>query len=54
MNQRYRHKNRIYHFFDDIFNIKSLDPNNIKKMQSNTKIFLFTMLNMFIKNSKYV
>ena len=24
-------KNRTYYFFDDIINIKSFDPNNIKK-----------------------
>ena len=35
-------KNRTYHFFNDIINIKMFDPNNIKV----DKIFLFTTLDM--------
>ena len=32
-------KNRTYHFFNDVIDIKNFDPNNIK-------IFLFTILDM--------
>ena len=32
--------------FDDIINIKSFDPNNIKTDEGRTKMFLFTLLDM--------
>ena len=39
-------KNRMYYYFDDLINIKYLDPKNIKVMKNNAKIFLFTTLDM--------
>ena len=40
-------KNRTYYFFDDFFNIRDLDPNNIKiDEKRHTKIYLFTILDM--------
>ena len=33
-------KNRTFYFFEDMFNIKNLDPNKIK-MKIHTKMFLF-------------
>ena len=37
-------KNHTNFFFNDIINIKNLDPNNITMMKIHTKIFLFTTL----------
>ena len=37
---------RTYHFFNDVFNIKKFDPNNIKTGKNHTKIFFFTILDM--------
>ena len=39
-------KKDTYYFFNDIVNIKIFDPNDIKIMKSNTKIFLFATLDM--------
>ena len=39
-------KNHTYSFFDDIINIKSFDPNNIKIDEKSYKIFLFPTLDM--------
>ena len=39
-------KNGTYYFFDDIINAKNFDANNIKKMKSHTKIFIFTTFDM--------
>ena len=38
-------KNHTYYFFNDSIDIKSVDPNKIK-IDENTKIFSFTILNM--------
>ena len=40
-------KNHIYYFFNDMINIKDFDPNNIEIGESYTKIFLFTILDMW-------
>ena len=37
-------KHRTYYFFDDIVNIKYLDPNNIKIDEKSYKKILFTTL----------
>ena len=39
-------KNRMHHFFDDMINIKNLDPNKIKIDQKSYKGFLFITLVM--------
>ena len=39
-------KNHTYYFFDDVFNTKSINPNNIKIDENHTKVFLFTTLDM--------
>ena len=49
-------KNRTSYFCDDIINIKNFDSNNIKIDKSHTKLFLFTILDMWrskIQNHKY-
>ena len=49
-------KNRTSYFCDDIINIKNFDSNNIKIDESHTKLFLFTILDMWrskIQNHKY-
>ena len=42
-------KNQKYYFLNDMINIKHFDPNNINsdEIQSHTKMFLFTILNMW-------
>ena len=47
-------KNHTNFFFDDIINIKNLDPNNITMMKIHTKIFLFTTLDKWRWKIKYV
>ena len=43
-------KNRTYYFFDDIINIKNLDPNNIKIDEKSYKnIFIYHIDYMKIK-----
>ena len=37
-------KNRTYYFFNDIINVKSLDPNNIKMDEKSYKNILITTL----------
>ena len=37
-------KNRTYYFFNDIIDMKSFYPNNIKIDKKPYKIFLFTIL----------
>ena len=37
-------KNHTYYFFDDIINIKNLDPNKIKMDEKSYKIFLLITL----------
>ena len=39
-------KNCRYYFFDDMFNIKNLDPSKIKIDKKSSKIFLYTALDM--------
>ena len=39
-------ENRTYYFFDDMVNIKSLDPNKIKIDKKSYKNILFTRLDM--------
>ena len=39
-------ENRTYYFFDDMINIKSLDPNKIKIDKKSYKNILFTRLDM--------
>ena len=39
-------ENRTYYFFDDMINIKSLDPNKIKIDKKSYKYILFTRLDM--------
>ena len=40
-------KNHTYYFFGDIVNVKAFDLNKIKIDESHTKIFLFTILDMW-------
>ena len=48
-------KNRTYYFFDDIINIKSFNPNNIKIDEKSYKnIFVYYIGYVTIKYSKYV
>ena len=48
-------KNRTYHFFDDIINIKNFDPNNIKIDEKSYKnILIYDIGYVTIKDSKYV
>ena len=48
-------KNRTYHFFDDIINIKNFDPNNIKIDEKSYKnILIYNIGYVTIKDSKYV
>ena len=48
-------KNRTYYFFNDIVNIKNLDPNNIKIDEKSYKNILIDYIGcVAIKNSKYV
>ena len=42
-------KNRKYYFFNDIFNIKNFDPNNIKIDEKFTKIFIYCIGYVTIK-----
>ena len=37
----------MYYFFNDIINMKNLDPNKIKIEKSHIKTFLFTTLNIW-------
>ena len=37
-------KNRTYYFFNDIINVKSFDPNNIKMDEKSYKNILITTL----------
>ena len=39
-------KNRTYYFWNDIINIETFESNNIK-IDDHTKMFLFTILNMW-------
>ena len=39
-------KNRMHYFFDDMINVKNLDPNKIKIDQKSYKGFLFITLVM--------
>ena len=39
-------KNGTYYYFNDIINMKNLDPNNIKIDESHTKMFLFPKLDL--------
>ena len=39
-------KNHTYYFFDDIANIKTLEPNSIQINEKSQKIFLLSRLNM--------
>ena len=36
----------MYYFFNDIINMKNLDPNKIKIEKSHIKTFLFSTLNI--------
>ena len=48
-------KNHTYYFFDDVFNIKSINPNNIKIDEKLHKsIFIYYIGYVTIKNLKYV
>ena len=48
-------KNHTYYFIDDIINKIFLTQIELKQMKSQTKIFLFTTLDMStIKDSKYM
>ena len=47
--------NRIYYFFNDIVNIKSFDPNNVKIRKTSYKnIPIYYIGYVTIKDSKYV
>ena len=39
-------KIHTYYFFNDVVNIKKVDPNNIKIDEKSYKIFLFTILDI--------
>ena len=48
-------KNHIYYFFDDVFNIKNFDLNNIKTDEKLYKnILIYYIGYVTIKDSKYV
>ena len=48
-------KNHTYYFFDDIINVKELDPNSIKKDETSCKnILVYYIACVTIKDSKYV
>ena len=48
-------KNCTYYFFNDMINIKNLDPNKIKiDEQSNTNIFIYWVGYVTVKNVSYV
>ena len=48
-------KNRIYHFFSDIINIKSHDPSNIEINEESYKnILIYYIRYVMIKYSKYL
>ena len=48
-------KNHTYYFFDDIINVKELDPNSIKKDETSCKnILIYYIACVTIKDSKYV
>ena len=47
--------NRIYYFFNDIVNIKSFDPNNVKICKKSYRnILIYYIGYVTIKDSKYV
>ena len=47
-------KNRIYYFFDDIINIKNLDPNKIKiNKKSNKNIVIYQIEYVPFKDLSY-
>ena len=48
-------KNQTYYFFDDIINIKKIDPNKIKIDEKSYKNFLnYYIRYITIKDSKYL
>ena len=48
-------KNQTYYFFDDIINIKSFNPNNIKIDEKSYKnIFIYSIGYVTIKDLKYI
>ena len=48
-------KNCTYYFFNDIINIKSFDPNNIKIDEKSYKnIFIYCIEYVTFKDSKYI
>ena len=48
-------KNHTYYFFDDIINIKNIDPNKIKIHKNSYKNILFYYIGYVkIKDSKYI
>ena len=48
-------KNHTYYFFDDIINIKNIDPNKIKIHKNSYKNILFYYIRYVkIKDSKYI
>ena len=48
-------ENRIYYFFNDIVNIESFDPNNVKiGKKSYRNILIYYIGYVTIKDSKYV
>ena len=49
-------KNRTYYFFDDIINIRNVDPNNIKidEESSSKDTLIYYIGYVSIKYSKYV
>ena len=48
-------KNRTYYFFDDIINIKTFDPNNIKIDKKSYKdVLIYYIGYITIKDSKYL
>ena len=48
-------KNHTYYFFNDIINIKDLDPNNFKIDEESYKnILIYYIVYLTIKHSKYV
>ena len=55
MNNKFKEigiKNRTYYFFDDLVNIKNLDPNKIKiDGKSYKNILSFFVLNLFCAGS---
>ena len=55
ISERYRYKNQTNLFFNDIINIKYLDPNNIKiDEKSNKNIPFYYIWYVAIKDSKYI